>query len=56
MGSPDLYPGNAPLSRLIDALAKQSTADYLTAQKASERVNSRDVSKPVPLLPDAEAA
>lgn len=47
---------NTPINRLIDALAQQAAADYLTAKKASERANSRDASKPVPLIPADKAA
>lgn len=56
MRSPDLYPGNAPLGRLVDALAKQAAADYLTELAAEKKASATKASKPVPLLPADKAA
>ena len=44
------------IARLIEALAKQAAADYLTAQAALRRASDAERSDRVPLLPVHKAA
>ena len=53
MSEPVLH---ATVARLIDALARQAAADYLTAQAASQRASTTERSDHVPLLPVHKAA
>lgn len=53
MSDPVLHP---TITRLIDALARQAAADYLTAQAAAQRASGAERSDHVPLLPVHKAA
>lgn len=45
-----------PIARLIDALARQAAADYLTAQTAEREDSALSRPNPVPLHPADRAA
>lgn len=53
MSEPALHPA---VARLIDALARQAAADYLTAQAAAQCASAAERSDHVPLLPVHKAA
>jgi len=53
MSEPAIHP---TVARLIDALARQAAADYLTAQAAARCASAAERSDHVPLLPVHKAA